>query len=147
MAALLEPKEITITDASGNERSFILSKFPAIQGREIVAKYPISNMPKIGDYRVSEETMMKLMAFVAVKVGDTQVNLTTRDMINNHAGDWETLAKIEWEMMEYNCSFFRDGRALNSLQGFVQKTMQSIFKTLMDSSEQSSTPTKPDSTN
>lgn len=147
MAALLEPKEITITDASGNERSFILSKFPAIQGREIVAKYPTSNMPKIGDYRVSEETMMKLMAFVAVKVGDTQVNLTTRDMINNHAGDWETLAKIEWEMMEYNCSFFRDGRALNSLQGFVQKTMQSIFKTLMDSSEQSSTPTKPDSTN
>jgi hypothetical protein len=34
-----------VTDTSGKERHFTLSKFPAVIGREIVAKYPTSALP------------------------------------------------------------------------------------------------------
>lgn len=135
---MLEPKEIIIVDAGGKERNFILSKFPAIQGREIIAKYPVSNMPKLGDYDVSQEIMLKLMKFVSVKTGDISVALDSIDLVNNHVGDWETLAKIEMAMMEYNCSFFREGRISVFLSDFVQKSLPKILKTLMDSLGQSS---------
>ena len=143
---LLEPKDITIIDASGKERQFILSKFPAIQGREIVAKYPTSSLPKIGDYAVSEETMLKLMAFVGVRTGDIVTRLDQRTLVDNHVGDWETLMKIEMAMMEYNCSFFRNGRISDFLQDVALKHLPQILKTLTDSLGQSSPTEKPAST-
>lgn len=147
MGTLLQPKTITVQDGDGNDRDFIISKFPAVQGREIIAKYPMSNLPKLGDYKVSEEIMLKLMAYVAIENNGNDLRLTTLDLINNHTGDWECLGKVEWAMMEYNCSFFRNGRISDFLQGFVQRTLQSIFKMLTDSSAQSSQPEKQASTN
>lgn len=129
---LLQPKEIIISDQDGKERTYILSKFPAVDGREIVAKYPISALPKLGDYAVSEETMLKLMSFVAVDNNGTPLRLSTRALVNNHVPDFETLAKIEMGMMEYNCSFLRDGRISNFLQGFARNLQESTFKTLTD---------------
>lgn len=144
---MIKPKEFSCADGDGKMRSYFLSKFPAVDGREIVAKYPLSALPKLGDYAVSEETMLKLMSFVAVDNNGTNLRLSTRALVNNHVPDFETLAKIEMAMMEYNCSFFRDGRISNSLQGFVQKLLVSISKTLTDSSAQSSQEIKPPSTN
>lgn len=110
---LLEPKDIAIKLQNDKEKTFVISKFPAVQGREIIAKYPISNMPKIGDYATSESTMLKLMAFVGVKDDNGNIlALTTKELVNNHVGDWEALARLEWAMMEYNCSFF--AKRLNS---------------------------------
>lgn len=143
MGNLLSPKEVMIIDQEGNERKYTLSKFPAVQGREIVAKYPISAMPKIGDYAVSEETMLKLMAFVEVESGPTTIRLSTKNLVDNHVPDWEALAKIEMAMMEYNCSFFRNGRISNTLADFAQRALQLISKTLTDSSARSSQETKP----
>lgn len=140
---LIQPKDIMLTDQDGKERHYILSKFPAIEGREIVAKYPISALPKLGDYGVSEETMLKLMAFVAVDNNGTPLRLTTRALVNNHVPDFETLAKIEMAMMEYNCSFFRDARISTFLNEFAQKVLASISKTLIPSSEPSSQPDSP----
>src|SRR3954469_14685036 len=114
MADLIKPKPLSVADADGEIRHYIISKFNAVDGREIVAKYPISALPKLGDYAVNEEVMLKLMGFVAVQVGETQQRLSTRAMINNHVPDFETLAKIEMAMMEYNCSFFRNERLSNS---------------------------------
>jgi hypothetical protein len=139
MAALLEPKEITVKTQSGVEKTFIISKFPAIAGREIITKYPVSNMPKVGDYSVSEETMLKLMAFVAVPIADaTPQPLSNRALVDNHIPDWETLCKIEAAMLEYNCSFFGNGLALNFFQGIAQKAQALITQTLTDLSAQSS---------
>ena len=138
MADLLEPKEMIIEDEKGRERTYILSKFPAVQGREIIAKYPVSNMPKIGDYAVSEETMLKLMKFVAVKTGEITQPLISATLVNQHVPDWEVLAKIEMAMMEYNCSFFRDGRILNALQEYAKNITPKILKMLMDLLAQSS---------
>lgn len=110
---MLEPKPIQLPTQSGEVKTYILHKFPAVAGREIVAKYPLSNIPKLGDYNVSEEVMFKLISFVGVETapGNMQM-LTTRGLVDNHVPDWEVLARLEWAMLEYNCSFFANG--LNS---------------------------------
>ena len=132
---MLEPKEVLI-----DSKTFVLSKFPAIQGREIVAKYPLSAMPKIGDYAVNEETMLKLMAFVAVPGvgGNGPLQLTTRALVDNHCGGWETLAKVEWAMMEYNVSFFGNGKASTFFEAIAEKAQAFLSQTLMGLSAQSS---------
>jgi hypothetical protein len=136
---MIEPKEIEIETQKGEKRVYIISKFPAIQGREIVAKYPLSAMPKLGDYAVNEETMLKLMCFVAVpRENGAPLQLTTRALVDNHVPDWETLAKIEIAMMEYSVSFFGNGRASTFFEGIAQKAQALIFKTLTDLSGQSS---------
>lgn len=137
--ALIEPKEVSIPDQKGVEKTFILSKFPAVQGREIIAKYPLSAMPKLGDYAVNEETMLKLMAFVAVpREGKEPLCLTTRGLVDNHCGDWEQLARVELAMMEYNVSFFGNGKGSTFLEAITKKAQAFLSQTLMDLSGQSS---------
>jgi len=134
---MLAPKEFTVTTQAGENRTYILSKFPAVQGREIIAKYPLSAMPKLGDYAVNEETMLKLMSFVGVpRETGGPLCLTTRALVDNHVPDWETLARIEVAMMEYNVSFFGDGRALTFLEAIAQKFQASISRMLTDLSAQ-----------
>lgn len=144
---LLDPSELTLTGYDGKERVYTLSRFPAVIGREIVAKYPISALPKLGDYQVSEDTMLKLMSFVAVTIGEKQQRLITRALVDNHVPDWETLAKLEMAMMEKNCSFFGNGQGLTSLESFVRKVIGSILSMLTDSLPQSSKTEKQPSTN
>lgn len=145
---MIQPKEITIKAQDGREIVFVLSKFPAVQGREIIAKYPLSAMPKLGDYEVNEETMLKLMSFVGVprKEGGEPLRLTTRALVDNHVPDWETLARLEMAMMEYNCSFFGNGRASTFFEVIAQKAQALIIQTLTGLSAQSSQKKPPRST-
>ena len=136
MADLLYPEEFSVSSQAGESRTYILSKFPTVAGREIVAGYPLTGIPKIGEYKANEEIMLKLMSYVAVQIGDSQVRLSTRALIDNHVPDWETLARIEMAMMEKNCSFFANGRASAFLQGIAQKAQALITKTLTDLSGQ-----------
>lgn len=130
---MIEPKEIPVTTQKGENKPFIISKFPAVQGREIIAKYPLSAMPKLGDYAVNEETMLKLMAFVAVprETGEP-LQLTTRGLIDNHVPDWETLARIEVAMMEYNVSFFGNGKGSTFLEAITKKAQAFLSQMLTD---------------
>jgi hypothetical protein len=146
---MLEPKTIRVQTQKGEERSYILSKFPAMAGREIIAKYPLSAMPKLGDYAVNEETMLKLMAFVAVPLNAEggALRLTTRALVDNHVPDWETLARVEIAMMEYNCSFFASGKASSFLQSILGKAQALLSQTLTDLLAQSSQTEKPRSGN
>lgn len=134
---MIEPKEVRIPDQKGVEKVFVLSKFPAIQGREIIAKYPLSAMPKLGDYAVNEETMLKLMAFVGVPRDNGEpLMLTTRGLVDNHVGDWEQLARVEFAMMEYNVSFFANGKGSTFLEAITKKAQAFLSKTLTDLSGQ-----------
>ncbi|CNI48426.1 hypothetical protein [Yersinia pekkanenii] len=143
---MLEPIEKEIPLPDGGTKTYILSKFPAIAGREIVTQYPTTGAPKIGDYKTNEALMLKLMAYVAVPVeGGSQIPLTTSALVNNHVPDFETLMKLEWAMMEYNCSFFRNGAALGFLTGLTTKVQALITKTLTGLSQPSSEPTAPPS--
>jgi hypothetical protein len=129
---MIEPKEITLKTAAGAEKSYIISKFPAIAGREIVTKYPVSNVPKIGDYQQSEEVMLKLLAFTAVVQPDgSPLALSTRALVDNHVPDWETLARLEWAQLEYNVSFFGNGLNSDFFESISLKAVQWISETLI----------------
>ncbi len=131
---MLQPKPFEVETQSGERKTYILHKFPAIQGREIIAKYPVSLMPKLGDYGVNEETMLKLMAFVGVERqgGEAPLMLTTRALVDNHVPDWETLARIEFAMIEYNCSFFANGKASTLSSAIAAKAQALLSQMLTD---------------
>lgn len=123
---MIEPKEIEIKGVK-----FIISKLPATVGREIISKYPISMIPKIGDYKVSEETMIKMMSYVQrIKEDGNPIALGNKALIDNHVPDWEVLAQLEFAMIEYNCSFFGNGKGLASLEKFISLAEPKITEML-----------------
>lgn len=127
---LIDAKPVTI-----NNKNFILSKFPAIQGRKIISTYPLTSLPKVGDYKQNEQIMLELMGFVAVDIGGNITRLASPDIVNSQTGDWETLVKLELAMIEYNCSFFRDGLVSTIWKDLAQKLPGWISKTLITSLE------------
>lgn len=125
---MIEPKEVEV-----NGRTYIISKVPAVEGREIVAKYPLSNIPKLGEYDQSEAIMLKLMAYV--QTGDG-IPLTTRALVNNHVPDAHTLMMLEKEMLEYNFGFFVRALSSGFFGSFSQKAERWITETLTPLLEQ-----------
>lgn len=117
---LLEPKEVLV-----DGKTFTISKFPAVAGREIVAKYVASGIPKVGDYAVNEEMMFKMMNYVSIN----GIILSTPALIDNHVGSWETCLKVEGAIMAYNCSFFREGRISTFFEDLKQTLPPLIIKT------------------
>ena len=147
---LIKPKEITVIDSDRQQHTFIISRLPATIGREILAKYPLSNAPKIGDYELSKEAMLKMMAYVAVEKEGQEIYLKTSTLIDNHVPDGEALIRLELEMLKYNTSFFGNGGSQNFLQyllGKLSGSLPSIIKTLMASLPSSSQPASPLSQN
>lgn len=117
---MIEPKEIEIRD-----KKYIISKLPATVGREILFKYPTSNIPKIGDYNVSQEIMLKLLSYTAVVLPDgTQLELKTQTLVDNHVPNAEMLILLEKEMFLYNFSFFSDGNASAFLKALEKRAIQ-----------------------
>jgi len=128
---LLQPKEQPIKLMDGSEKIFIISKFSATAGREIVTQYPLTAAPKIGDYKTNEALMIKILSHVAVPIaGADPLRLGSLDLINNHVPDYEALIRIEWAMMEYNCSFFAKGALSHYLDQFSGKFQALITQML-----------------
>lgn len=135
----LKPEEFVLTDDDGKKHTYILSNFDAVAGRHIISQYPMTGLPKIGDYALNEKLMFRLMSYVAVVTNDgRKLRLDTEALINNHVPNFEMLAKLEMKMMEKNCSFFRDGRSLDFLDNIAQIITQKLSETLMLSSAPSS---------
>ena len=139
---LLDPKEIVVPIQDGEERVYIISRFPAMAGREIFKRYMASAIPKVGDYAVNEAMMFKIMSYVGVQVPgrETPLLLTSRALVDNHVPDWETLARLEEAMLSYNCSSFGKGAspvfsgmlhatALPKLAGILAGLMGGLAKT------------------
>lgn len=144
---MIQPKEITIKTQAGDEKSFFISKFPATVGREIICKYPLSGIPKLGEYAVNEETMVKCLSHASVITGaGTELRLNTKAMIDNHVPDWETLVRLEYALLEYNCSFFQNGKISSFLDLMIARIEPLISKTLTASLQQSSPKAKRRST-
>jgi hypothetical protein len=148
---LRDPKEITIIDGEDKERKFILSKMPAVEGLEIMARYPTSlaasAIPKIGDWGVVQDLQDKIMKYVAVDINGRPMPLSTRALVDNHVGDWECLAKLLKAEVEYNNSFFRKGTISNFLGEVVQTYLAKISEAVTQSSVPSSPTSKQSSTN
>lgn len=131
---LIKPKEITIKDLDGQDCTFIISRLPATVGREILAKYPVANAPKLGDYGVSTEAMKLMMNYVAVprEMGDP-LRLKTQALIDNHVPDGQTLIRLEFEMLRYNTDFFGIAGSQDFLGSLIKKYLPLAMRTLMDS--------------
>lgn len=146
--APIKPQEITLKDVDGDEHTYVISRFPATVGREIIAKYPITNIPKLGEYLQSEAAMMLLMSFVSKVLEDgTHLRLETRALIDNHVPDGELLLKLEFEMFRYNTSFFGIVGSSDFVPGLVKKYLPLIMQTLTDYLALSSPPDLPRSSN
>lgn len=140
---LIQPKEVEI-----DGKLFIISKLPAIAGREIFSEYLIPLVAIVSsafngksDLKLSQEHVLKLMNYVAVKLDNgTILRLSTRGLVDNHVtSDFstETLFKLEDHMIGYNCSFLTGGLVSNSLIDIAQKLPTLISQILMGLSEQS----------
>ncbi len=138
----IEPKEITIEGAT-----FVISKIPAVQAREIICKYPTTGLPKVGDYLENERIMFKLMSYVAVKKEGVTIWLTNQELINNHVKSWDILMTIEKEMLLYNNAFFLIEKISSFFQGLEAKLPAWISKISTASSALSSVKEKQPSTN
>jgi hypothetical protein len=145
---MLQPKEVEIECQDGTKKAYVISKFPAIAGREIITQYPLSAIPKIGDYGTNESLMLKIMSYVAVRTSSGgEQRLITRELVDNHVPDYECLIRLEAAMVEYNCSFFANGRASTFFELIASKGQALLTKTLTDLSEQSLRKTKQPSAN
>lgn len=131
MSDLIKPMPAELVCADGVTRTFLLSKVPAVQGREIALQYPTSGMPKVGDYALNQKLMLRLISYVAVVTSEgTELRLTTEALINNHVPEWEDLVKLEGLMISYNFSFFNNGKGLNFLDGLIQNIKSSGIEML-----------------
>lgn len=147
LSTLIKPEHRTIACGDGESKTFVISKFPAIAGREIITQYPISAVPKLGDYARNEELMVKIMGYVAVLDSNgNELRLSTRGLIDNHVPDFECLMRLEAEMIGYNCSFFGNGKASTFLETIIKKAKEWGFRTLTEWSAQSSAKASPLST-
>lgn len=130
MKELKEPKVITLNRANGETKNFIISKFPAMDGRKIATLYFASMIPKVGSYDQNEEISILMMNYVAIELpGHNQIRLGSRDLIDSHVYDFVEKLKIEALLMEYNCAFFRDGSLWILLQRLKQMLPASIIET------------------
>ena len=132
---MIKPKVVSIKDGDGGEKQFTLSKLPAIPMREVMAKYPVSNIPKLGEYNVSKEIMLVLMSYVSVSIGEDgrQLPLSTEALVNSHVTTGEQLLRLEWAMLEYNTSFFGQGRGSTFFASLIRTHLPLIIQTVTDS--------------
>ncbi len=132
MADLLNPEELEIEGKDGVKRTYILSTLPYPVGRKVAALYPTANLPKVGDYKVSEEVMLDLFKYVAIQHEDgRQQQLSTMALIANHVPDAMTGLQLEARMLAKNFDFFGKGGLSASLTRFLETRLPSIIQTLI----------------
>lgn len=139
MADLIKPQDIEIKDCDGNVKTFIISRVPAIPMREVMAKYPVANIPKLGEYNASKDVMKLLMSYVAVRNDEgNEIRLVNEALINNHIVDGEQLLRLEYAMLQYNTSFFGQGDLSTFLTELIAKHLPLLIQTVTDSFRASS---------
>lgn len=135
---MLEPKTIFIPEGD-KQHCFIIHKFPATVGREILSKYPASAIALFKQwedlcYTANEAVMLKVMGYVqAVTADGTTVTLSTKALVDNHVPNAVVLIKLEKEVLEYNFSFFGQLRNLSSSVSSIPSIVQKVIGTLTDS--------------
>jgi hypothetical protein len=132
MSDLRKPKEVIIKDMDGGEHTYLISRLPYMAGRQVAAEYPVSNMPKVGNYKQSEEVMRLLFKHIHVVIGDGHTqSLATAALIENHVPDAPTGLKLEAAMLAYNFDFFGQGGLSMYLKQFLEKHLPSIMQTVI----------------
>lgn len=128
---LLEPKEVEI-----NGCKFLISKMPCMTAQEVAVKLPTGLLPLINQFSQSEEMVIKMLACCQRIYKDKpNVPLISKEIINNHVPDFDTLIKLEHECVQYNYDFFENGKLLNFLNKGVclaESKVSGILTDLLD---------------
>ena len=129
---LIKPTQVTITDMDGKERVFNVSRLPATEGRKVFTQYVTTAAPKIGNYQSNEELMTTMLSYTEALMPDNGnfIQLRTKELINQHTGDWETLMKLELEMVKYNTDFFHPDKISRACDGYKATALKWITSTL-----------------
>ncbi len=143
---MLEPKNITIKDMNGVEKTFIISKMTYFDAREVAALFITTAAPKIGDYKENQRLALILFSYVQVIKDGIPITLSTKTVVENHV-DFKIGVTLEKEMILYNTGFFGQGEISNFLNTILVKAEQLITKTLMGLPAQSLAPNKQPSMN
>lgn len=120
-------KEISITNDDGTTSKYTIRKFRAIAGREIVLGYPLSSLPRVGDYKKNEALMFKLLETVSVKIGEQDLFLETPALVDNHVKNWNSLVQLEWEVLKFNCSFLNDPEKAVGLADIIKSSLRDFL--------------------
>lgn len=129
---LLEPKEIEI-----NGIKFIISKMPCTVAQEVIFNMPAGLIPVISEFKRTEEQAFKMLKYCEriYLDGRPNVPLISKEIINNHIPNFDTLIKLEYECLKYNFDFFGNGSALtffNQAASLVKSNISEILTDLLD---------------
>lgn len=102
---MIKPKALELTDMDGVTRKFLITRFPATVGMEILYRLPTSGVPTIGDFEALKVVRDDIFKYIYVQTDGGDIALTTHALIDNHTGDAETAVKLMGQMLIYNYSF------------------------------------------
>lgn len=135
---LLEPKKIEIEDKVADKKNtFIISKIPAFEAMGLM----VQDLPSLvlninsGNREKIEKFTVEVLNYVAIEKDGQTIRLSTKALINNHCPSFETISLLLAQMIDYNTSFFRDGRSLNflkRLEALATAKVTEILTTLSD---------------
>lgn len=109
--ANLEPKTIEI-----NGCTFKISKMPCTTAQEVLIQLPQGFIPMLNNFAKTQEMAFKMLSFVERVYKDKpNVPLISKEIIDNHVPDFNTLLALEQECLSYNYDFFEPGKVSNFL--------------------------------
>jgi hypothetical protein len=116
---LLEPKKVEIEDQVANiKNTYVISKIPAFAAMGLM----VQDLPALvlninsGNREKIEKFTLEVLSYVAIEKDGQTIRLTTKALIDNHCPSFETISLLLAQMIDYNTSFFRDGRSLSFLK-------------------------------
>ena len=144
---LLDPKDFEITDQAGTVRHYRLGKIPYLDGgREVCSQFFTTVRPS--DYQLNEKLSLKMFKHIAVINDDgEEIQLKTRQLVNNHVPDFTTGIQLEGAMLEHNVGFSVLGKIRKFQQEWKQGLPEWITKILTQLQAVSRQQVKPPSTN
>lgn len=141
----LKPKEVEIEDKVANEKNmYVISKIPAFEAVSIFDQelpalaMNMLNINNLSRERIKELTL-NIMQYVAIKKEDRLIPLSTAALIDNHCPSFETVNQLLAQMINYNTSFFKDGKSLNFLKRLEALATEKITGILVQLSDKLST--------
>lgn len=123
--------EVHIPTGDGKTvKTYSVHKFSPLDGREILAGYPLAILGKEHTYQNNAKAMRNLMRYCSILTGEgegEQVHLVGDALINEHVPDWWTLVQLEYACLKYNCSFLEG----TDLVSTVKTSMASMLTNLL----------------
>ena len=138
---LLDQKEVTVSSQDGEEKTYLVSKFPADPGMELVVDVACI-AGGLATNNPSPEAMIavidKALGYAAIPGpnGDP-IPLNTAALRRSHIPDWEAKLALFFEVAKHNVGFFRNGRASGSFGVLARILSQKTTGTSTESLVQS----------